>query len=144
MNDPAATEIYTLSLHVALPIATAPPRARWSRCSPTHTLPTAFALVALPLPAAGRGDEQAPGSRRRARASAAPRRNARFTQLARHHRTHRRQPEGGARHAVLRRARVGARRARVRDGRARAGRRGRAGRARAGRGYAPDPGARRA
>src|SRR5882672_3681083 len=94
--------------------------------------------------AAGRGDEQAAGSGRRARARAAPRRNARPAHLARHHRPHGGQPEGGARHAVLRRARVGARRARVRDGRARARGRGRAGRARAAGGYAADPGARRA
>src|SRR5439155_1638844 len=78
--------------------------------------------------AAPRAHEHARGSRCRARAGAAARRNAGPAHLARNHRPHGRQPEGGARDAVLRRARVGARRARVRGGRARAGRRGRAGR----------------
>src|SRR3989449_834452 len=122
---------------------TARPPARWSRCSPTPTPPPGSAPVARLLRPAGRGDEQAPGSRRRARARAASRRNARPAHLARDHRPHGRQPEGGARNDVLRRARVGARRARVRDGCARAGRRGGAGRARAGGGRAADSGARR-
>src|SRR5947208_2857633 len=123
--------------------ATARPPARWSRCSPTRTPPPGSAPVARLLRAAGRGDEQASGSRRRARAGAAPRRTARPAHLARDHRPHRRQPEGGARNAVLRGVRVRARRARVRDGGARARRRGGAGRARAGGGRAADPGARR-
>src|SRR5271163_5036946 len=35
-NDTATTEIYTLSLHDALPISTPPPRSRRSRLPPTR------------------------------------------------------------------------------------------------------------
>src|SRR5256884_1111447 len=72
IRDVAVTGVQTC----ALPIspgrrrATARPRARWSRCSPTHTQATGSALAAPLLPAAGRGHEHAPGSRRRARAGA--------------------------------------------------------------------------
>src|SRR6266576_7087825 len=51
-NDTATTEIYTLSLHDALPIFRAPTRRR-PRCSP----PTSTSATSRSSPASGRSEE---------------------------------------------------------------------------------------
>src|SRR5918911_2508915 len=67
-NDTATTEIYTLSLHDALPISILPPRRLLAPCSP-RTQEMASTTLDLPDPL-GPTTAVIPGSRRRVVADA--------------------------------------------------------------------------